>query len=137
MAAPSRRSRVLARLPRIALLGVVLVGVLIAWPVVFGEDKIGREHVEEGAERALLFAGVGGAKVTCPDGLKPETGARIVCTYTETSLAAAAASIGLETRPPPPKGRAEIWIRDFRVRGSYPSSVNEPQYSARVLEPAR
>lgn len=99
------------------------------------EADVGRETVEKAGARALLSAGGGLMKLTCPGDLEPETGAKIVCTYTDPGEAVSRAIAGLspEDAPPPKVGRVEIRISGWHTRGSYPLSDSDPEFAARII----
>jgi hypothetical protein len=103
------------------------------------ESDISRERVEKGGAQAMLFGGGGGANLTCPGGLEPETGASIVCTYTDqgADIARLAAGLSPEDMPPPKVGRVEIRVSGWHTRGSYPLSTSDPEFAARVIHPPR
>jgi hypothetical protein len=100
------------------------------------ESDIGREQVENGGARALLSAGGGVANLTCPGGLEPETGATIVCEYTDVAAEAIRAATLLEQHAPK-VGRVEIRISGWHTRGVHPGSTSDPEFAARVIQPPR
>jgi hypothetical protein len=140
----SRGRRLIASHRRWLAIAAILVAAVVAGRAGLNElieVDVSREAVEKGGARALLSAGGGGATLTCPGGLEPETGATIVCTYVDTVAEAvrSAAVLSLENVPPPkPKvGRVEIRISGWHTRGIYPGSTSEPKFAARVIHPPR
>jgi hypothetical protein len=100
------------------------------------ESDIGRESVEQEGARAMLYSGGGVVELTCPGGLDRETGARIVCTYTDTVNEAFRAGTVLDDGSPR-VGRVEVRISGWHTRGVSPGSTTEPEFAARVIQPPR
>jgi hypothetical protein len=98
---------------------------------------VGREAVESGGERALLHAGGGSARITCPGGLEKTTGAKIVCAYTDVIAETISVATLLDRAPPPKVGRIEIRISGFRTRFSPLGSTSEAKFAVRVIQRPR
>jgi hypothetical protein len=97
--------------------------------------SVSREEVETGGERAMLSSGAGVAHVTCPGDLERETGATIVCTYTDIIAEAAAASVLFVDPGGPKTGRVEIRITGFHTTSTLGSaSTSEPLFATRVIQ---
>jgi hypothetical protein len=120
----------------------VVVGVAVALEQiglvhVLSDDTIDREKVEKAGQRGLLFEGVSASDVSCPGGLEEKTGAKVVCTYTD-SLSKLVGSIVNPEQPQAARtGRVEIRISGFKTRPLGQKTWSEPEFAVRVVEPAR